>query len=161
MNYGFAEFVNTVAVIFGAILMAVGGVTFLVIASSSWIAAVSSGGLFIASGIVIIAVSQLSNATIHTARESKITNELLSKLVKSTSSGPSLTNKTSSSTGYKESAQIAYSDVVKDSDKIVFVKSYQGYKIEKIEGTRTFLVDGKDFEGIIAAEQYITSQLEK
>lgn len=60
---------------------------------------------------------------------------MLSKLVKSTSSGPSLTNKTSSSTGYKESAQIAYSDVVNDTDKIVFVKSYQGYKIEKIEGT--------------------------
>ena len=57
MNYGFAEFVNSVAVIFGAILMAVGGVTFLVIASSSWIAALSSGGLFIASGIVIIAVA--------------------------------------------------------------------------------------------------------
>lgn len=162
MNYGFAEFVNTVAIVFGAILIAFGAVAFFIIFPDNWISALANGGISVASGVVIIAIAQLSNATIHTARESKITNNLLATLIKNQAVETAIPNKAIISARQTDAVENSYSEAVvrPGIDKVVYVKTYKGFRIEKIEGTRIFLVDGKDFEGIIAAEQYIISQLD-
>ena len=81
MNYGFAEFVNVVAIILGAMLIVFGGVAFVGLLQEGMLLAVSSGGVPIVVGIGIIAVAQLSNAMIDTAKESRKTNELLNRML--------------------------------------------------------------------------------
>jgi len=162
MNYGFAEFVNTIAIVFGAILMTFGAIAFFIMLPENWIAALANGGISVATGVVIIAIAQLSNATIHTARESRKTNEFLVTLVKNQAAETTAPNKVVRSGQHTDAVDNNYSAAIvrPGIDKVVYVKTYKGYRIEKIEGTRIFLVDGKDFEGIIAAEQYIISQLD-
>jgi hypothetical protein len=159
MDYGFASFVNAVTIIVGFITMLVGGVLFIYFLQNGLLQAFTVGGLIIATGMVIVAVAQLSNATIETAKESRKTNDLLAKLILSNTDTPRLnSNFSSTSDTNRSSSDTAV--VNRNEGNVVYVKTYKGYRIEKIEGTRFFLVDGKEFEGILAAEKYINGQLE-
>ena len=147
MNYGFAEFVNVVAIILGAMLIVFGGVVFVGLLQEGMLLAVSSGGIPIVVGIGIIAVAQLSNAMIDTAKESRKTNELLNRI---------LSDSKAHVRGSAEYQRTSEKTVPPISSKTISnepVTTYKTYPIYKRGGG--FIVLGEWFASMNEAKKFI------
>lgn len=163
MDYGIAKSINAIGAVVGWGLVGLGAISFTVIAQNDFPAAIFSGGILVFSGLALVAMCQMANATIHTAEESKTTNDLLRELLKNSSSPdlPPSRGETTPSMKANEMRDDVSPNLAhytpRPHDKIEHVKVYKGHTIQKIAGTRIFLADGRDFSGILAAEQHIDS----
>lgn len=172
MDYGVAKFVNFVGILIGWLAIAVGLLPIFNSDEDSLMLALTAGGPLIAAGLILVALCQMANATIQTAEESKTTNDLLRQLIdrpaasaqfvspvedaqpksaKTVVTGPNSVE--SPSPGTTTATQSSASS----RSGLVLVKAYKGHAISKIDGTRRFFVDDQEFEGLLAAEKYITS----
>lgn len=147
MNYGFAEFVNGFAILFGAMLLVFGGVVFVGSLQEGILAAVSTGGVLLIAGIGIIAVAQLSNAMIDTAKESRKTNELLNRMLsdnKAIASG---------SAEYQRTSEKTVPPISSNKISNEPVTTYKTYPIYKRGGG--FIVLGEWFASMNEAKKFI------
>ena len=147
MNYGFAEFVNVVAIILGAMLIVFGGVAFVGLLQEGMLLAASSGGIPIVVGIGIIAVAQLSNAMIDTAKESRKTNELLNRMLSDSKAN------VSGSAEYRRTSEKTVPPISSDKISNEPVTTYKTYPIYKRGGG--FIVLGEWFASMNEAKKFI------
>ena len=171
MDYSVAKLINGVGIVAGWLLLGIGVISFFVVAQSDVLTAVFSAAVLAASGLVLVAICQMANATIHTAEESKVTNELLRQLI-----GGVQVTKRSEATDQR--SRTIGSDVVeleglsaaveskpikvktynpKPDARVFLVKEYRGHSIRRVEGTGIFLVGDREFEGHLAAVTFIDS----
>lgn len=163
MDYGIAKSINAIGTVAGWGLVGLGAISFFVTAQSDFLAAMFSGGILSFSGLALVAMCQMANATIHTAEESKTTNDLLRELLKNSRSPNFPSARDTTTPPVKANAKpddvspnlAQYAP--RPDDQIEHVKVYKGHTIQKVAGTRIFLADGRDFSGILAAEKHIDS----
>lgn len=163
MDYGIAKSINAIGSVAGWALVSLGAISFIVTAENDFLAGIFSGGILAFSGLALVAMCQMANATIHTAEESKTTNDLLRELLKNNRSLGSLpardgtTPPVRTHTKPNDHSQNPAEYTPRPDDQVEHVKVYKGHTIQKVSGTRIFLADGRDFSGILAAEKYIDS----
>ena len=171
MDYSVAKLINGVGIVAGWLLLGIGVISFFVVAQSDVTTAVFSSGVLVASGLVLVAICQMANATIHTAEESKVPNELLKELIGgvqvakkseatdqgSRTIGSGVVDLEGPSAAVERKSITGKTYTPKSDTRVFLVKEYRGHSIERVEGTGIFLVGDREFEGHLAAVRFIDS----
>ena len=163
MDYSVAKLINCVGIVAGWLLLGIGVISFFVVAQSDVLTAVFSAAVLAASGLVLVAICQMANATIHTAEESKDTNELLKELIgKGASSSitqhsmpPSAPEASSIKHGETTGKDRSVRYLLADGERAEHETYYKGFFITKTTKTGTYIVEGYGFESLPDAKEYI------
>ncbi len=161
MDYSIAKSINAIGTVAGWGLVGLGAISFFVAAQSDFLAALFSGGVLAFSGLALVAMCQMANATIHTAEQSRETNELLRQLLRSNTEGAGsvLIGGTTGVIGSQSAAlrlhQHKPAAISRVSSGHPVIDTYKDVNIEKVDGLERFVVGGKYFLSVAEAKEYI------
>ena len=169
MGYDVAKVVNAVGIGGGWLISAAGLILIFISGEDNWALALMEGGLLIAYGIGLVALCQMANATIHTAEESRTTNDLLRQLIArpaarvdnlpptQAASSKSKQSASGDTNSFESQSQVTTTAPQSSGERQFVVKICKGHFIKKVEGKGRFFVDGQVFDSLQAAEKYISS----
>ena len=169
MGYGVAKVVNAFCIGAGWLITAAGLILLFISGEDSWAVALMKGGLLIAYGLGLVALYQMANATIHTAEESRTTNDLLRQLIArpaarvgnlppaQATSSKSEQSASGDTNSLESSSQVATTGPQSSGERQFVVKICKGHFIKKVEGKGRFYVDGQAFDSLQAAEKYVST----